>query len=689
MKNVILAVLLSIPIVAVAQCPVNTATTPNLGLYLPANGSYGWGNCYTANWMTIDTWAGSHGGGSGPTVQTNGTANTTQTILNFVNPSSFAGLTFTFSNPTGGVETFSVGGTLNNNGLTNSSITLGSTTISLGTSVSAATGFNADTANTINTSGTASQYWGMNSGATAQGWQSFSQTYPAAGVANSTGTAWGTSYTVGTGDNDLVQLNGSGALPAISGANLTSLVQTLTAGSPIVVTPTGTSWEVSCPTCGTSSGGTTVTVNGGSNLGTLNLNGTTPAAGSGYTNATVQISGSNASVEVPNLTASQINTLIQGLTGCNTATYVYTPQGADCVLQNVTTTDALTMNNSGSGAASGSTFNGSAAVTLSYNSIGASPLAGSTSLTTLGTITVGTWHGTTIPSAYGGTGVDNSATLTLGTSNQNWATLGTGIVKNTTATGALSNAASADVYGLWTGTCSSSTYLRGDGACAAPGTVTSVALTTPSWLTVSGSPITSSGTLAISGTSETAKFFLAAPNGSAGAMTPRAIVASDVPTLNQTTTGNAATATNLSTNGTAGQVWGMNSGGSAQGWQSGGSGSGTVNSGTAGHIGYYAASGTAISSDSNLDDGSTTANTLTYAGSGGIALTGGGAIGGISPKAGLFSSLAACSTSTVGWAIVTDSTTQTWGATVTGTGTPATPYTTVFCDGSNWTVMGK
>ena len=39
-----------------------------------------------------------------------------------------------------------------------------------------------------------------------------------------------------------------------------------------------------------------------------------------------------------------------------------------------TTSNALTMNNSGSGASSGSTFNGSTAQTISYNSIGAAPL---------------------------------------------------------------------------------------------------------------------------------------------------------------------------------------------------------------------------------------------------------------------------------------------------------------------------
>lgn len=46
-----------------------------------------------------------------------------------------------------------------------------------------------------------------------------------------------------------------------------------------------------------------------------------------------------------------------------------------------TTTNALTINNSGSGAASGTTFNGSSAVTISYNTIGAQ--AASTNLTSL------------------------------------------------------------------------------------------------------------------------------------------------------------------------------------------------------------------------------------------------------------------------------------------------------------------
>ena len=55
--------------------------------------------------------------------------------------------------------------------------------------------------------------------------------------------------------------------------------------------------------------------------------------------------------------------------------------------------NAITFNNGGSGAASGTTFNGSAVQTISYNTVGASPLAGSSSLVTTGTVTSGTWSG--------------------------------------------------------------------------------------------------------------------------------------------------------------------------------------------------------------------------------------------------------------------------------------------------------
>ena len=86
------------------------------------------------------------------------------------------------------------------------------------------------------------------------------------------------------------------------------------------------------------------------------------------------------------------------------------------------------------------------------------------------------------------------------------------------------------------------------------GTVTSVGGTgTVSGLSLSGT-VTSAGNLTLGGTlavtaanfaSQTANTFLSAPTGVAGVPTFRAIVAADIPTLNQSTTGNAATATTV------------------------------------------------------------------------------------------------------------------------------------------------
>ena len=96
------------------------------------------------------------------------------------------------------------------------------------------------------------------------------------------------------------------------------------------------------------------------------------------------------------------------------------------------------------------------------------------------------------------------------------------------------------------------------------GTVTSVGGTgTVSGLSLSGT-VTTSGNLTLGGTlsvaasnfsSQTANQFLAAPNGSAGTPTFRAIVAADVPTLNQNTTGSSGSCTgNAATATTASQV---------------------------------------------------------------------------------------------------------------------------------------
>ncbi len=90
-------------------------------------------------------------------------------------------------------------------------------------------------------------------------------------------------------------------------------------------------------------------------------------------------------------------------------------------------------------------------------------------------------------------------------------------------------------------------------APATSGTVTSVALSDGSAIpiySISGSPVTSTGTLTLTLSTQSANTFFAGPTtGSAAQPTFRSIVASDVPTLNQNTTGTAAniTATSNST----------------------------------------------------------------------------------------------------------------------------------------------
>jgi len=64
-----------------------------------------------------------------------------------------------------------------------------------------------------------------------------------------------------------------------------------------------------------------------------------------------------------------------------------------------------------------------------------------------------------------------------------------------------------------------------------PGTVSSVALSGPSDLTISGSPITTSGTISIARASQSANTFLGAPSGATGTPTYRTLVAADIPTL--------------------------------------------------------------------------------------------------------------------------------------------------------------
>lgn len=93
---------------------------------------------------------------------------------------------------------------------------------------------------------------------------------------------------------------------------------------------------------------------------------------------------------------------------------------------------------------------------------------------------------------------------------------------------------------------------------ASPGTITQVAMTVPSFLSVAGSPINSSGTFAVTLASQSPNLVFSSPSSGSGTPLFRSLVASDLPTITVAKGG-----TNLTSLGTAYQLLRTNSGATA------------------------------------------------------------------------------------------------------------------------------
>ena len=190
--------------------------------------------------------------------------------------------------------------------------------------------------------------------------------------------------------NTAIAINGSAVTGAISG-QAGSVANALTAGT--YLTSGGTfngaaarTFAVDATDANTASKVVARDASGNFSAGTI----TAALTGNASTaTAATNVSGGAAN-RIPYNTAAATTAFIVAPT--TAATYLNWT-GSAFAYSALSLPNALTMNSSGTGAVSGTTFNGSAAQTISYNTIGASPLAGSTNLTTTGTVTTGTWSG--------------------------------------------------------------------------------------------------------------------------------------------------------------------------------------------------------------------------------------------------------------------------------------------------------
>ncbi len=235
------------------------------------------------------------------------------------------------------------------------------------------------------------------------------------------------------------------------------------------------------------------------------VTGAAPLASPALT-GTVTLAGSTSGTTGLVASATASGTLTLPATTGTLATQAYvTGQGYITANQTIT----LSGNVTGSGTTAITTTIGAGQVTnaMLAGSITAANLVG-TDIAVVGTIATGTWAGTTIAIAHGGTGQTTASTA-----------INALVPTQTSNTGKF---LTTDGTGVSWGTGNS-------------GTVTSIALTVPGFLSVSGSPITTSGTLAITLATETAKTVFAGPISSPSATpTFRVLVASDIPDLSAT-----------------------------------------------------------------------------------------------------------------------------------------------------------
>ncbi len=208
-------------------------------------------------------------------------------------------------------------------------------------------------------------------------------------------------------------------------------------------------------------------------------------------------------------------------------------------LTSVTNTSIAISAGAVSGLAASATTDTTNASNITSGTLGTSRLSGSyTGISGVGTLTAGTWNATTIGPTYGGTGFTSYAIgdIVYADTTTSLAKLPDVAVGNALISGGVGAAPSWGKIGL-------ATHVSGTLPIANGGTGSTSTTFVNLASNVTGTLPVANGGTGVDSTTTTAKYFFAAPNASAGSPTFRAIVASDVPTLNQNTTGSAATLT--------------------------------------------------------------------------------------------------------------------------------------------------
>ena len=165
---------------------------------------------------------------------------------------------------------------------------------------------------------------------------------------------------------------------------------------------------------------------------------------------------------------------------------------------------------------------GSAATLTTARAINGVNFDGSAAITV--PAAAGTLTGSSLAAGVTGSSLTGLGTLTSGATGAGF----------TLAVGTSTISGIVPAANLGTNTPNSTKYLRGDGAwiVGGAGTVTSVAFSAPGVFSISGSPITTTGTLALSLATESANMVWAGPtSGAAAGPTFRSLVTADFPSI--------------------------------------------------------------------------------------------------------------------------------------------------------------